>query len=247
MDYFGLGNMFGAWPAGTFLNGMALSNGTALSGNMALLNSMAFSAQLAPTYAKFTDALHNAVSGGQAFRAGEDVILSYPPRTAAGYEVDKSKAAADMSLDEYKRYIINKISDLPVSGSCRMNCNGILVLKEEAFENMQKDPAYEKEVMNMLQKGFQAQYPFYSANPVCQVIGGSAEECSAVNVGEQGASQEKSLREQWRERWQEQERRQSDSLGQSGRRGSLADRLAANRAYRRSQRMADRQSDGWTL
>lgn len=258
MDLFGLnglGGLYGATglyglygAAGAYgaagLYGTAGAYGAAglygAAGAYGLPVSMA-SSLLAPTYAKFTGALQKALGERQTIGGSGDVVMSFPPRNTVDYKAEAGKDTKDMSPEEYRRYICNKIAGLPVSTSCRMNCNGMLVLKEEAFTNMQKDPAYEQEVLNMLGKGFQAQYPYYSSNLGLQVIGGSAGECygtglpalsgSSKSTETQGSSLQKARRVQ--------EREQAYTQMRLGRGCSLAERLAANRAARLQQREND--------
>ena len=231
MDYFSLNGLYQTTAAAGGLYGLTGAYG------------------LAPAYAKFTSALQKAVGDRQTICESGDVIMSFPPRNTADYKVDESKSTKDMSrdtknmsLEEYRRYICSKISDLPVSNSCRMNCNGMLVLKEEAFTNMQKDPAYEKEVLNMLEKSFQSQYPFYSSNLKLQVIGGSTRECYGTGLPVQsGSSKSAETQDSGLQKARRiQEREQVYTQMSIGRGGSLAERLASNRAARLQQR-----ENGW--
>lgn len=228
--------------SGSDLAGVSAAGGISGSYLAAMLSGgTTASAQLAPVYAKFTDALQKTLGERQTFREGQDVIMSFPPKSATDYKVDESRNTADMSSEEYKKYICGKISAMPVSNSCRANCSGMLVLKEEAFVNMQKDPAYEKEVLSRLQKEFQAQYSSYAPKFGFRVIGGSAGECygegmtaksSSAASGTSGA--QKSRREEW------QNQIDSRMQIQMSRGGSLADRLASNRASRLQERLTRR-------
>lgn len=241
MDLFGLGGLYGA--AGLY--GTAGAYGTAglygTAGAYGLPVSMT-SSLLAPTYAKFTGALQKALGERQTIGGNGDVVMSFPPRNTTDYKAEVYKDTKDMSSEEYRRYICNKISGLPVSASCRMNCNGMLVLKEEAFTNMQKDPAYEKEVLNMLEKSFQSQYPFYSSNLKLQVIGGSTRECYGTGLPVQsGSSKSAETQDSGLQKARRiQEREQVYTQMSIGRGGSLAERLASNRAARLQQR-----ENGW--
>lgn len=251
MDLFGLGGLYGAaglyGTAGAYgtagLYGTAGAYGTTglygTAGAYGLPVSMT-SSLLAPTYAKFTGALQKALGERQTIGGNGDVVMSFPPRNTTDYKAEVYKDTKDMSSEEYRRYICNKISGLPVSASCRMNCNGMLVLKEEAFANMQKDPSYEKEVLNMLEKSFQATYPFYSSNLGLQVIGGSAKECYGTGLPAFGSSSKSASAETKGSSLQKarkvQEREQAYTQMNIGRGGSLAERLAANRAARLQQR-----------
>lgn len=219
----GSGGILGGYPAGLLSGGMTAS------------------AQIAPVYAKFTDALQKTLSQRHTFREGGDVVMSFPPK-AAGGRVDESRDTADMSQEEYKKYICGKISALPVSNSCRTNCSGVLVLKEEAFVNMQKDPAYEKEVLSKLQEDFQAQYSCYAPKFGFRVIGGSAGECYGEGMTAKGSSTASDTSGAQKSRREErQEQIDLQIQARLGRQGSLADRLASNRAARFQERAAQRQ------
>ena len=91
------------------------------------------------------------------FPEGKDVIMAHPPTCRTNYGVDMNKSKDEMTLDEYKQYICNKVSGLPVSDSMRTCSSGVLIFKEEAFESMKNDPSYENEVIQMLREGFSAE------------------------------------------------------------------------------------------
>ena len=233
----------GGGLSGSYLSGLAAGGG--LSGSYLagmLSGGMTASAQIAPVYAKFTDALQKTLGERQTFREGQDVVLSFPPKSAVDYKVDESKKTSDMSLEEYKKYICGKISALPVSNSCRANCSGMLVLKEEAFVSMQKDPSYEKEVLSGLQKEFQAQYSCYAPKFGFRVIGGSAGECYGEGMTAKSSSAASGTSGAQKSSWERrQEQINSRMQIQMRRGGSLADRLASNRTGRLQERMAQRQ------
>lgn len=225
---------------GSYLSGLTGSSG--LYGGYLpgmLPGSMTASAEMAPVYAKFADALQKTLGERQTFGQGGDVVLSFPPKSTEDCRVDENCSPADMSSEEYKKYICGKISSLPVSGSCRANCSGVLVLKKEALVSMQKDPAYEKEVLSGLGKEFQAQYSCYAPKFGCRIIGGSAGEWFGAGMTAVSGSGGSGVRESpW-----EGQREQADVRTQTQlpRGGSLADRLASNRASRLQQRMTQRQ------
>ena len=66
---------------------------------------------------------------------------------------------ADMSLEEYKQYIWNKISALPMSASTRMQSISIHI-SEEGFEAMKNDPEDEAWVLDSLAQNFSFQNPW---------------------------------------------------------------------------------------
>lgn len=228
------GNLWSAGIAGSGLAGM-------------LPGSMTASAQIAPVYAKFADALQKTLGERQSFGQGGDVVLSFPPKSTDAGRVDESRDRSEMSQEEYKKYICGRISSLPVSASCRANCSGVLVLKEEALARMQKDPAYEKEILSGLEKEFQAQYSCYAPKFGFRVIGGSREECSGAGMAAVSGTGESSGRETGVRRSRLEEQRARNDYGaqmqqmRSTGGGSLADRLASNRAARLQERMAQRQ------
>lgn len=72
----------------------------------------------------------------------------------------------DMTLSEYKQYIYNRISQLPMHPS-QIRRSVSVHISDEGFEAMQKDPEYEKWVLDVLRKDFS----YY--DPWAQVCGGS--------------------------------------------------------------------------
>jgi len=237
----------GLWQTGLGPYGLFSGNGTRQAG----VSGLSSGAGTAP-YTSFVKALRKAAENTQAFPAGRDVVMGHPPARPTNYHVDESKATEDMTLDEYKRYICNRISELPVSDSMRANCRGLLVIKEEAFVNMQKDPEYEKSVLNMLRTGFQTQFPFYSPNFGIQVIGGSEKECYGEGVPVSSGStrffgKEKSWWEKRHERMEHyiQGNGIESIAGHSEKNESvsLSERLASNRASRLQARLLGRQQD----
>ena len=132
---------------------------------------------------RFQGYLENEMQKGKSvFPERKDVVMGFPPAYYTNYDVDSSKSREQMTLDEYKQYICNVVSSLPVSASVRTNCSGALIFKEEAFENMKNDPEYEKTIVNMLREGSTVQYPFYAPNVGYQVIGGTAEACYGESI-----------------------------------------------------------------
>ena len=80
-----------------------------------------------------------------------DVTIEYQPRinNAVNNSVVSEKSKDEMSLDEYKQWVMNQISQFPVSGWVRSTfSSGSIVIKEEAFERMKNDPEYENYVLN---------------------------------------------------------------------------------------------------
>lgn len=72
----------------------------------------------------------------------------------------------DMTLSEYKQYIYDKISQLPMHPSQSLRSVSIHI-SDEGFEAMQKDPEYEKWVLDVIK------YDFSYYDPWSDVCGGS--------------------------------------------------------------------------
>lgn len=112
-----------------------------------------------------------------------DMIINQPPNysnlTYDNAILNKSKD--EMTMGEYKQYIMNEMSKIPVSSYYQASFSGSLIIKEEAFEKMKSDPEWEKTVLNMLRK-------MYSVNGLpqrsycIQVIGASEAECYGYSV-----------------------------------------------------------------
>lgn len=137
------------------------------------------------TGAVFADYMQEAVKGaGEVFPEGEDVVMNHPPLYTTKYGVDMGKPKEEMTLDEYKQYICNVVSGLPVSTSRKASSSGMLIFKEEAFESMKGNPEYEKTVLDMLRGKYSEEVSPYAPDVSYQVIGASEEECygSAIPV-----------------------------------------------------------------
>lgn len=141
-----------------------------------------------------------------------DVTISYPPNLSnLSYDSSISiKSKDEMTLDEYKQWVMNEISKMPVSDWARSTySSGTITIKEEAFERMKSDPEYEKYVLNRVRSACSVQG--LPGCPKCtgyDVIGASPEECYgyAGPVGGSGsniAGNEKSWWEKRHEKMEE--------------------------------------------
>ena len=128
------------------------------------------------------EAKGNGTKTTTVFPEGKDVVMAHPPIYRTKYSVDMNKPVEEMTLDEYKQYICNRVSGLPVSDSMKACSSGVLIFKEEAFESMKENPSYEKEVIQMLREGFSTELPGYAANVGYQVIGKSGDECYGAAI-----------------------------------------------------------------
>lgn len=96
-------------------------------------------------------------------------------------EVSKTVSTKDMTLDEYKNYIANKISQLPFHPSQAL-CSYSIHISDEGFEAMQNDPEYEKWVIDSLGQNFATNNPWTSVCGGSYAVfsfGATKEECRA--------------------------------------------------------------------
>lgn len=86
-------------------------------------------------------------------------------------------------MDEYKQWVMNEMSQMPVSGWYRSTCvGGSLIITDEAFEKMKSDPEWENTVMNMVRKMYSTNGIMGSKMIGFQVIGASPEECYGEGI-----------------------------------------------------------------
>ncbi len=110
-----------------------------------------------------------------------DMVISYPPNFS-GFTYDSSisnKSKEEMTMDEYKQWVMNEMSEMPVSGWVRSTyLAGTITIKEEAFERMKNDPEYEEYVLNRVRSACSVQgLPGCPKSVGYDVIGASPEEC----------------------------------------------------------------------
>ena len=110
-----------------------------------------------------------------------DMVIPYPPNYS-GFTYDSSisnKSKEEMTMDEYKQWVMNEMSQMPVSAWVRSTySSGATVIKEEAFERMKSDPEYENYVLNRVRSAYSvSSLPAGSNNVSYDVIGASPEEC----------------------------------------------------------------------
>ncbi len=120
----------------------------------------------------------------QVFPDG-DMVISHPPRRSS-FQYDTSisnKSKEDMTLDEYKKWVANEMSQMPVSGWYQSTCiGGSLTITEECFERMKKDPEWENTVLDMVREMYSVNGIMGSKMIGFQVIGASEAECYGEGV-----------------------------------------------------------------
>lgn len=135
-----------------------------------------------------------------------DMVISQPPNYS-GFTYDSSisnKSKEEMTMDEYKQWVMNEMSQMPVSSWVRSTySSGATVIKEEAFERMKSDPEYEEYVLNRVRSAYSvSSLPVGSNNVSYDVIGASPEECYgyAGPVGNSSANKLKDEESWWEKR-----------------------------------------------
>lgn len=135
-----------------------------------------------------------------------DMVIQYPPNYS-GFTYDSSisnKSKEEMTMDEYKQWVMNEMSQMPVSSWVRSTySSGATVIKEEAFERMKSDPEYEEYVLNRVRSAYSvSSLPVGSNNVSYDVIGASPEECYgyAGPVGNSSANKLKDEESWWEKR-----------------------------------------------
>lgn len=104
----------------------------------------------------FTGIMNSQTAGKQikGFKSFKDYVES-------GVKTDTTSArtAEDMTLEEYKQYIYNKISRIPLHPSQILRTVQVHIT-DEGFQAMQKDEEYEKWVLDTLRSNFSYNDPW---------------------------------------------------------------------------------------
>lgn len=146
----------------------------------------------------------NSVSSGNAQFEG-DMVISQPPTNSSFVynNTIANKSKDEMTMDEYKQWFMNEISNMPVSAWYRSTCvGGALTITDKAFERMKEDPEWENTVMNMVRNMYSSNGIMGSKMIGFQVIGASPEECYGEGIpvdNNTGASSASSSEKSW---WQ---------------------------------------------
>lgn len=115
----------------------------------------------------YTGFMESQLAGGQikGIKGFRDYVTAGDEKTE-GVEGTGAFSPENMTLEEYKQYIHMKISQIPMHPSQILRSVAIHIT-DEGFRAMQKDPEYEKWVMDTLKKDF----GFY--DPWANYCGGS--------------------------------------------------------------------------
>lgn len=107
-----------------------------------------------------------------------DNVAEKSAEKVAGTSCTGAVSTQDMTMEEYKQYVYDKISQLPMNPS-RMQDSISIHISEAGFEAMKNDPEYEKWVLDGLEKDFMTYNPWTSTCGGCYCVhyfGASPEE-----------------------------------------------------------------------
>lgn len=176
-----------------------MSNTISVNGMTSYYNSFISSVTKQKAGISGTKGEQNNVSGSKDSFVS---TLSSKVETAAINEseaVEESKAVStkDMTLEEYKNYIHEKISDIQMHPDRLGDCISINI-SDEGFKAMQNDPEYEKWVLQDIKNGFSTPLPGWvrsigGTDYVVANYGATREECSCTSwsMGYQGGTGDK--------------------------------------------------------
>lgn len=149
-------------------------------------------------------------------REDEDSISAFQRQIAAAKNRQESLSPENMTLEEYKQYIYRKISALPVHPSNQYDSVSVQI-SDEGFEAMQKDPEYEKWVLDTLRRNFAFYNPWSGicgGNYVMHRFGATKEEYRGDSFakGVQGGKKGSILEEDEETFWERRARRNKEFL-----------------------------------
>ncbi len=115
------------------------------------------------TYAGFLQRCRKRRDGQTACVGTMGTFRSAAERIAQGVSAaDASRpAAADMTLEEYRLYIYDKISKIRPDGS-QAGWNRCVTISDDGLEAMRKEPAYERHVLDTIRRNLSFRDPFHS-------------------------------------------------------------------------------------
>lgn len=142
--------------------------------------------------------------------------------TGAGFtdailgKLEKAKPAGavspkDMTMEEYKQYIYDKISQIPVHPS-QSGWQWHVEITDSGFEAMKNDPEYEAHVLSAIRANFSFRDPYQSWNYSVLHFGASEEESYGQSFG--GGSRIFNEKEEtyWERRQKRRKKRQEELL-----------------------------------
>ena len=129
-------------------------------------------------YASFLEKLKHLAGQEQTTCAGKAAETSIASQSVSQTWNVAAVSTEDMTMEEYKKYIYGKISQMTMNPS-RMQDTISIHISEAGFEAMKKAPEYEKWVLDYMQKDFNCYNPWAAASGGCycvKYIGATKEE-----------------------------------------------------------------------
>lgn len=171
-------------------------------------------------------------------KSGEPEELSEIERFLSAGELSAEERAA-MSMAEYKLYLYDKISSLPVH-PWNMQDFVAVNISEAGFAAMKNDPEYEKWVLDCLRSNFQAYDPWGARNGRKYVIfyfGATKEECRVESwrPSYRDEERERAIRKKAQDSFWERKRKRRKALlamyEELAEKKALSKRIAVSRYY----------------
>lgn len=130
-------------------------------------------------------AADNSITASKSPQFSGDMVISQPP-VYNYYNYDSTlanKSKEEMTMDEYKQWFYNEMSQMPVSAWYQSTCvGGSLIITDAAFERMKNDSEWESTIMNTVRKMYSTNGIMGSKMIGFQVIGASPEECYGEGI-----------------------------------------------------------------
>ena len=133
---------------------MRMSNNTMMFGGVGSLDSM-----LAALQMKTQQAVENASSA-----ASFSATLAALQSTDGTAEATETKSTADMTMDEYKAYLSEKLAAIPWHPN-RCNDEESFVITDAGWERLKNDPEYEKWLLDGIAIGRSSYPPLLALDP----------------------------------------------------------------------------------
>ncbi|MCI8326959.1 MAG: hypothetical protein HFI37_04195 [Lachnospiraceae bacterium] len=110
----------------------------------------------------------------------------------------------NMTLEQYKQYIHDQISGIPLDPS-QSGWYWRIEITDEGFEAMKNDPEYEKQVLSAIRSNFSYKDPFHSQNYVILHFGATEEESYGLSFGGGSPALQEEEKTFWERRAQQRE------------------------------------------
>lgn len=154
-------------------------NNSAESANIANINRYSYDTAMQKALAKRSSAI------GSASAADGDMIITQPAydQKNSKQQTVSEKEKNAMSMSEYRQWFRGEVNGIQKEAYARSPyLSDTLVIKEEAFEKMKSDPAWEKEVLGKIREHCYGRNLVETKAIGYQVIGASQEACREEEI-----------------------------------------------------------------